>query len=245
MPRSRRLPAWYPAAWILVILLWIVFSLVYALGGDGVEVSGADVSFDRKFDYILFKIDDTTAFEVSGDRVSVMHYREGPFPFSLLCGRYERDGRALAGEPLRDGDWIYADSPGGTWTDWPAARNLTTGETLHLSAAEAERLEDVPYNERGDNALYHDRGWVVDQAHRVTPEQVAREFEAMSTLNESSLAIQMAFLMASGLLIMIGLVAFVTGRPRETPVPLNDEPNGAADAAGPTPSPLSDAPETR
>ncbi len=208
-----RIPAWYPPLTLFVVVLWIIFSLVHAFGGSGVNVSGADVSFDRQHDVQLFRIDDQIAFQVDNDGdVSVSKYKVAPFPFNVLAGWNERDGRAMSGNVMRMGDWVYSDSPG-LGFDIPDAINLKTGEMLTVPDDQAQQYKKT-YDIRILSTLpfYTRHGFVVDESHRMTAEQVAGEFQAISTLNESAMIVQAAFLFSVGLLTCVAFIGMLIPR---------------------------------
>ena len=213
-----RIPGWYSPLLIFVVILWIVFSLIHWLGGSGVNVSGADVSFNREHDVQLFRITDRIAFELDNDGdVSVMTYAPTMFPFNVLAGWYERDGRAMSGRVMRMGDWVYSDSPG-LGRGIPDALNLKTGETLTVPDDQAKQYTKT-YDISVLNTLpfYRDHGFVVDEQHRMTAEQVATDFTAISTLNESGMIVQAAFLFAIGLLTAVAFIGMLM--PRKKPAP--------------------------
>ena len=68
---------WIPSAFVIVTMLLIAFNLIYRLGGEGVEVSGADVSFDREFDYQLHRVNVNHAFYIDNpNSAAIVRVRE-------------------------------------------------------------------------------------------------------------------------------------------------------------------------
>ena len=92
----KRFPIWYLAASGALLVLWITTGIFYHMGAYGVTVkskSGASVTFDRKADMTMFKVNDEMAYSVSMGMVFYSKYRKASAPFCYICGMYEPVGQ--------------------------------------------------------------------------------------------------------------------------------------------------------
>jgi hypothetical protein len=201
----KRLPDWYYSVAGLVLALWLGFNLYYRFGAEGVEVSGASVSFDRQYDRQLLRVNDQLAFIISSGYPSVVRYERGAFPFCPLCGIYEPAGTVVNGTRYRKGDWVYSDSVSGYGSDMV---NLRTGEAIDVPEGE---VRDPREFDPATVEAYRARGLRFDPASALSPEQIAREFEAISTINESCVVFNAAFLLLLAVLLLSGIVLFLRG----------------------------------
>ncbi|UQA58834.1 hypothetical protein [Polyangium aurulentum] len=197
------LPAWYSAVGILLLGLFVVFNLAYRLGAGGIQIGGANTSFNREHDSELYKIDDTRAFLVHGGFVSIVKYKSGLPPFRPLCGRCDLDGSIFNMASFQKGDWFYSRYPE---LDGPDAYNLKTGEIVKLDVPRTQKDVDpasVPF--------YVEHGFTFDAALAVTPERIAREHEDLSLINESCVVFNAAFVLLFGTMVLIGVPMLIVG----------------------------------
>lgn len=194
------IPGWVKAVSVLAFGLFVVFNMIYRFGYGGVEVSGANVSFNRQYDNALFRIDDQLAFVVSGGGMaSVVRYEPGMVPFRPLCGSYDLAGTVVHGR-FKKGDWIYRDSYSGFGA---TAFNLATKEEVKLQmpagAGDTINPADVP--------LYVKHGLTFDDDNKLTVEWVVDEHEPIAVINESCLTFNAAFMLIFAALFLTTVVA--------------------------------------
>ncbi len=200
-------PAWFVASVSLLVLMFIGTTVYYHMGATSVRynrgVSG--VTFDRQFDYKLFRIDDDHAFEISSSGfVAVVKYSRGTFPFCPLCGTWERDGSVLPGPAYRKGDWLYARY---TFPDSPIAWNMKTGEAV-ISAKKERKDEEFPEHRLEDEPFYVEKGFEFSTELEFHGGHVVDGFKELSVINESCVIYNAAFifLFLVAFLIAIGFV---------------------------------------
>jgi hypothetical protein len=204
-----RIPSWYWAVLLLTLGIVAALQLAYVLGAGGVSVGGADVDFGRKYDRMVFAIDDARGFAVGGeDDIAIVKTRPGMPPFRPVCGRCELAGSILPAADYMHGDWVYSEWPDITDVD---AVNLVTGETLVL---------DVPRSAPGkplDPATvpeYVARGLDFAAEKKLTPRHLAGRYEDGRLIQESCLVLQMAGMLCLAIVAVIGLVLLVIPRRR-------------------------------
>ena len=203
----RRFPTWYWAAFGLVALLYVSFTVYYHTGAEGVEISGADLDFGRGHDFAMYKIDDQRAYLISGSGgLSVVKYEPGIFPFCYLCGTYQPAGSVVNGARYLKGDWAYTDYPGRFYEGF----NLKTGAFFDVKSEVKGSVKDL------DPAAvpeYQKRGLTFEDGQRASAQQVVDRFEPLSTLNESCLVFNMAFLVVFNIMVVIGVALVFRRRP--------------------------------
>jgi hypothetical protein len=204
-PKPPLVPRWYSAAGILLIGLFVVFNLAYRLGAGRLRVGGADTSFHREHDSELYEIDETRAFLVHGDFVSIVKYKNGIPPFRPLCGKCDLDGSIFNMASFQKGDWFYSRYPE---LDAPDAYNLKTGEIVKL---DVPRTKDPKGVDPASVPFYVEHGFTFDEALAVTPERVARGHEALSKINESCVTFNAAFVLLFGMMALIGIPMLIVG----------------------------------
>ena len=89
-----------------LVALFVTFNFAYRVGGDGVEVQGRNISFQRGHDVQLYRVDDRNAVmvgrsDLNADELAIVRTTTVPFPFSVLCGRFDRDGFTEEYEQVR------------------------------------------------------------------------------------------------------------------------------------------------
>jgi hypothetical protein len=201
----KLLPDWYVAVGGLLLVLFVIFNLAYRLGAGGVRFYGGTASFNRQFDHQLFKIDDTRAFLVHGESVAVVKYASAYAPFRLVCGSCTPDGSVLNLADYRKGDWVYSRYPE---FEGPDVYNLRTQEVITLDVPRPKGTARV---EPAKVPFYAEHGFTFDEALALTPEKVAKEFETLSTMNESCLTFNAAFYLLFALMLLVGAPLLIKG----------------------------------
>ncbi|MDC3958775.1 hypothetical protein [Polyangium jinanense] len=199
---AQRIPKWFRAVAGATAGLWIIVSIYYWLGAGGVRAHGASMSFERQHDFALLQIDDGRAFRVDKYGVSITKYRRGTFPFCPLCGVNESAGTVMNGAQYRKGDWVYTDYP----QPFNEAVNLKTGEVIDIPAAE-DQLEKPP-------SEFAARGLDFESESKLDAGRFLAEFTPLSTINESCIVFNMAFLLIFAVLLVVGIVLAIR-RPKE------------------------------
>lgn len=191
MSRMANLPPWYRAVLPMVLGLWVLVSAYYWLGASGVQASGASVSFDREHDFVLLRIDDKWAFKPDKYGVNVVKYERGPFPLCPLCGVYEPAGTVMNLAAFKKGDWVYVDMT----QPFMEAVNLKTGETIDVPA-EGELKEP--------SAAFVAKGLTFDPELKVDRQALLTGLTPLSTINESCVVFNLAFLVLVVPLLVFG-----------------------------------------
>jgi hypothetical protein len=181
---------------------FVLLNAYYRLGAGGVSVSGADVSFERRFDVELFDAKDGLAFLLTkSGSVSLVKIERGAFPFCPLCGEWEPAGSVVNVVGYSKGAWIYSDHASPFFEAW----NLETGESVDLDASLGPLREHLPIELEAVGLDY-------DAEHRLTDQLVARDYPALSPINESCVVFNMAFFLIFVVLLTIA-VTFLLRRP--------------------------------
>ena len=207
---KRRLPEWYWVIGKYVAGVCCLFVLAYNLGYE-VAYRQHRLSFDREFDHAMFRVNDTLAFSLHDDYISLVNYKPGMFPFRPLCGKYEVDGNVLNGVRFKTGDWLYSDY---AFRGRPFAFNLRTGKVASSDALFAEQDDSdskAPSILDGDTMdlemlrqldAAREAGWTFADEDRLSVEAVSGDYEALWTINESG-----TVLVAGCGLVMLGYAA--------------------------------------
>ncbi|MDI1429686.1 hypothetical protein [Polyangium sorediatum] len=199
---AQRIPKWFQAVAGATVALWLLVSIYYWAGAGGVRAHGASTSFERQHDFALLQIDDHRAFRVDKFGVNITKYRRGTFPFCPLCGVNESAGTVMNFAQYRKGDWVYTDLA----QPFDEAVNLKTGEVINLSEG-GGKLETPPPE-------FAARGLDFESANKLDEGRVLAEFTPLSTINESCIVFNMAFLLIFAALVVVGGV-LVIRRPKE------------------------------
>jgi hypothetical protein len=203
-----RFPSWFPASFGLLLAMWIGVSIFYHAGADGVRFGRTSaVDFDREHDFALYKIDDEHAFLLMPDmgHVALVNYGKGVAPFCWLCGSYEPQGNVIDSFAFIRGDWAYGES--NYESSRPHAINLKTGETITLKLRSAD-------SNPTDSEQFRKLGLVASDEYRVSlnPALALAEREPLSTLNESCMIFNMAFLFLIALGLLLGAIFWIRSR---------------------------------
>jgi hypothetical protein len=203
---KRRLPGWWIAVASLLLLLWATTTLWYHLGAKGVDFDSGSIDFQRQHDFKLFRLSDRAALLVGpGGFLSVVKYGRGMIPFCPLCGLYESRGSIVNLVRYHKDDWIYTDFPG----PFSEIYNVKTGEAIDVKATLA------PGESKLDLATipeYRTRGLNSDVAYKITPGDVRRSWPTLSTINESCIVFNAAFLLLTGFWLVVGVLALLRRR---------------------------------
>lgn len=196
----------------LVLALWLAFNVIYRLGGEGIQFSGATTSFERQFDRAMFRLTDDLALTVGsspGDS-AVVRYARGMFPFCPLCGLYEPDGSVVNLARYAKGDWIYTDHPGGPFAD---GIDLRTGETFDVPDAELPRERPLDWTPAALPA-YAARGLTFEKDDELSAAKISARFAPLSTIHESCIVFNAAFVLIAIVLALTGGVLLLRRRGR-------------------------------
>lgn len=187
-----------------VFALWVGLTCYYHLGGDGMELGGASISFNRGADFALYKINDKLALIAprSGG-LDVVTYDRGIPPFNLLCGTYDSTGTAMQ-YPRMSGDWLFGipmeeRQVGGEWRKVPvdgiAGVNLSTGELIRSKAVASFDVWPAELTARG----------LTDKTGTGPSLKVlSKRLKPLSVQQESCMVFNAAFL-----LIFLGWILFI------------------------------------
>ncbi len=182
----------------------LVIELAYMFGASGIEFSGAQTSFGREHDKVLFAVDDQRGFVTRGERdVALVKIAPGTFPFRPVCGRCELDGSIFNLAEFLHDDWVYTSMPHVTDVD---AINLRTGETVQATLSDPGRSPE----DAAQIPEYAARGLDFAADKRLGPQRLAGLYPDGRLINESCIVVQMAALVALGLVAAMGLVLVVT-----------------------------------
>jgi hypothetical protein len=194
----KKLPSWLKAVFSLVLGLWIVLNIIYLAGAEGVRSvkTGARISFDRKFDFQLFGIDEKHAFAVHDNKyISIVKYKKAPLPFCFICGYFDSDGTVVNGiDYFKDG-WFYSNYAG--LGPFPDAFQVSTKKTLKIEK-ESTPEDDLPL-------LYQKNNLLRDSAYVFDIKKLKANYPPLSTLKESCMVFNAAFILIFVILLSISV----------------------------------------
>ncbi|MCA9563362.1 MAG: hypothetical protein KC561_07725 [Myxococcales bacterium] len=220
--RKRLVPGWLLAVTLLVLVLWVIAYVGYALGVNGLRIEGpgASATFEREHDEQFFAINDDVGFAIgSSGFVNVVEMGPPIFPINPLCGAVESQGSAMAGPDIVIDGILVA---GRAWEHTEGmGLVLETGEILdQAQLVERGYLLGNAAEELGSKGSQSNPGYgsslltaaAIARGEPVTPAWVAENFESIRGVNESCIVLNAAFfLLTSLLLVIIGLVATIRG----------------------------------
>jgi hypothetical protein len=211
----RRFPSWYVAVAALLAVLWVSLNAFYRLGAEGVAFQSAGdsaVSFDREFDFALFRIDDQAAlsFDSSG-YAAVVKYGRGTFPFCPLCGIWEPQGSLLNGAGFFKDDWLYTKYVAPIEN---AAPGVPTAKAYNVKTRETFKVASPPKDATSADAIaeYKSHGLSFDDQYRVTPALIQKHWEPLATINESCIVFNAAFIVLFAIMGVVGLFVLLRGQ---------------------------------
>lgn len=197
----RPLPRWYRAVWLAWLGLFATVALAYYLGAGGIRSGAVRMAFDRDRPHQLYRIDDTRAFLVDRDSISVVRYARSN-PLLYPCGCYTTAGVLANGVDRRHGPWVYTSRPGRPRFGADAV-NLETGEVIAVAADHG-----TPAARQALAA----RGLDPDRDDRLEPAGLAATHDARWLREESCMTWLLAFYAVGLLLLVLAPVALRAGR---------------------------------
>ncbi len=190
--------------------MYLVISVVYRIT-DNASVGRSKVfDINREYDFQLYKINENTAFVVSRtNTVSVASYKQTIFPFCFLCGNFEINGTIVNVIEFIKDDWVYTKNRQPFYEGY----NLKSGKTFDIPE-EIESTENLDPErdvtlELKEIKEYKTRNLTFSEEEKLDVEFVFKNFEKLSTLNESCLIFNAAFLIVIFLYLVFGLVYFL------------------------------------
>jgi len=204
-------PTWFRKCFIMLLGLFVSLNIFYALGASGVLVGTTALNFTRDFDYQLYEFKDDLGFSVDAadGQVNVVYIETAPILFRPMCGTYQASGYPMPGADFRKGDWLYTEFPQYADID---ALNLETGETYNVPGLS----EDTTKIDWSTVEFYLKNGLEINDKYRLKGDNVEKEFEMVSTMNESCLVFNAAFYFLFAIMGIIALVYFVRAKKDET-----------------------------
>ncbi|MBX7082848.1 MAG: hypothetical protein K1X88_26825 [Nannocystaceae bacterium] len=199
-----RIPSWWWAVASTTVAVVLVIELAYLFGASGIEFSGAQTSFDREHDKVLFAVDERRGFVTRDGRdVALVQIAPGTFPFRPVCGRCELDGSVFNLAQFLHDDWVYTSMPHITDVD---AINLRTGETLQASLTDPGRSPE----DAAQIPEFAAHGLDFADDKRLDLGRLASLYPDGRLINESCIVVQMAAIVALGIVAALGLVLLAT-----------------------------------
>lgn len=181
----------------ILVAMYISISLFYFLGFENINVQKkSNLKINREFDFALFKINEETAFSISKSKyISIVKYKRGLVPFCYLCGEFEPDGTIVNGIGYKNNDWYYTDLP----NPFSEAYNIQTNESIDISEKDFqdENLEG--------NELFKQKQLSINENQKIDDTYIIKNFPPLSTLNESCIIFNAAFLILIGSWIIVGI----------------------------------------
>ena len=165
----------------LLLAFFLVVTLSYKIGASDIRFIRAGytkISFNRGNDYQLYKINDSTAFNVRSDYISIVPYAKASVPFCYLCGEFVSNGTVINGVEFENGDLIYR-------------------KYLEFEGDDIFNIKTGKASEATNN------NFPMDEEHKLTAEKIASRYKKLSTMNESCLIFNMAFILLFGIWILL------------------------------------------
>lgn len=184
----------YITSWLIVLLLFGASLRTVNSGGDTIRFMGARLNIAGGSTYQLYKVTDTLAFEIGRQRVSLVSYEKTSGLYSL-AGEYQHTAVDAAGsvfivsaDYLKD-DYIY--------TSYPIGRtslvNIKTGEKVGSLVKPSTASADYKPMDAGQLPEYRQRGLVLDEQYKITPDKIRANYQALNTYSENLFIVQAAF----------------------------------------------------
>ncbi len=210
--KTRRPPSWWVAVLVPLLVLWVSVTVYYKRGASGIAFGGSEISFERRFDFALFRIDDRAALLVNrGGSMATVAYGRGVFPFCLLCGTYRPEGSIVNLTRYYKDGWLYTDHLGGPFAE---LYHVPTGEQVQV--ARPPGVAPGATGAQGPDPTrlpeYASRGLTFDPAHAITPALIQEQFPELRAINESCVVFTAAFVILVGLWLIVGLILVLRGR---------------------------------
>lgn len=198
----RKYTQMYFAACLIVLMLFTLSLTSVKSGSGSIRFMGVRINLAQGSTYQLYKINDSLAFEVNKDRVSLVSY-EKTSGIYVFAGDYQHapadaaNSVFMVSADYQKGDYIY--------TEFPIARtsiiNITSGEKVGPLVA-VDAMSTVKVAELPE---YRQRGLEVADQYRLTSEQILAKYPGLPTYNENVFIVQMAFGLILLLLLLGGI----------------------------------------
>lgn len=184
----------YITSWLIVLVLFGTSLRTVNDGGDSIRFMGARLNLAGGSTYQLYKVTDNLAFEIGRQQVSLVSYEKTSGLYSL-AGEYQHmavdvDGSVfiVSADYLKD-DYIY--------TSYPIGRtslvNIKTGEKVGPLVKHSSGSADYKPVDAGQLPEYRQRGLVLDEQYKITPDKIKANYTPLNTYNENLFIVQAAF----------------------------------------------------
>ncbi len=192
---------WYWKIFSILLTMYLSISLFYILGIDtSTSNKKSKFSLNREYDFSLYKINELMAFSISKSKyISLVKYKKTIAPFCFLCGEFEPDGTVINGIQYKKGDWFY--------TDFTNPFN----EALNISTLELLDIIDEGFSGKDltENEVFKEKNLIFSDSHKIDDTYIKNNFAPISTLNESCIIFNSAFIFLFGVWVIIGLLIFI------------------------------------
>lgn len=196
----------YLMIWILVLVLFGASLRAVNAGGDSIRFMGAKLNLASGSTYQLYKVTDTLAFELGRQQLSLVSYEKTSGLYSL-AGDYQHAAVDAAGSVfLISADYLKDDY---IYTSYPIGRtsvvNIKTGEKLGPLVKPSSSSAEYKPVDVGQLPEYRQRGLVLDESYKITPDQVKANYLPLNTYSEKLFMVQAAFGLIFTLLTLGGI----------------------------------------
>lgn len=215
----------YWTIWAALLSISVTLTVTVRLGHNKVRIHGAQINLAPYSNYQLYKINDTFAFEINGERIAVVSYKKTSGLYAM-AGDYVHapvdrpPGVYMQSEVYQKGDYLYSSFHEGRTTilNWktgetigplvqPAEDHRTRYITDQLSAEDAEFYRQYGYRviELSQLPEYRQRGLVFDEQYRMTLAKIVAGYKPLNTFSENLFCIQLALLAFYIIMALAGL----------------------------------------
>lgn len=181
-------------SWLIVTILFVVSLRTVNSGGDSIRFMGTKLVLANGPTYQLYKVTDKLAFEIGRQYVSLVSYEKTSGIYSL-AGEYQHSAAdaadsvfVVSADYLKD-DYIY--------TAYPIGRtslvNIKTGDKVGPLVKPAAGSADYKPVNAGQLPEYQQRGLVLAEQYKLTPEKIKAIYPALNTYSENLFIVQAAF----------------------------------------------------
>lgn len=183
----------YILSWLIVLVLFASSLGAVNSGSGAIRFMGVKMTLANSSTYQLYKVTDNLAFEIGSQSVSLVSYEKTSGLYSL-AGEYQHAAADAAGsvfmvsaDYLKD-DYIYTSYPLRT-----SIVNFKTGEKVGPLLKSSSGSTGYNPLDAGQLPEYRQRGLVLDEQYKITPDKIKANYKPLNTYNENLFTVQMAF----------------------------------------------------
>lgn len=196
----------YATIWIIVLMLFGASITSVTSGNGSIRFMGAKMNMAQGSTYQLYKINDSLAFEIQPNHISVVSYEKTSGLYSF-AGDYQHTPVDAPGSVFvvsadyQKDDYVYTSFPMGR----TSIVNIKTGETVgKLINADTMGPDGKPVD-ASQLPEYRQRGLVFADQYKLTNAKIMTQYPPLNTYNDNLFTVQLAFGLIFVLLTLGGI----------------------------------------